>query len=141
MPNSSTTSGAGVSAESGIPTFRGVGGLWRSMEPGALATPQAFVRRPSLVWEFYSWRREVAAACRPNRAHHAIAALERRLAAEGRGVAFTLITQNVGRPVGRLRTRPGRAPVGLPGRAARSAAQQLMPRLGLGSPRETSTIC
>ncbi|KAL4451674.1 hypothetical protein ABPG75_007336 [Micractinium tetrahymenae] len=89
--------GAGVSAESGVPTFRSAGGLWRDFEPGALATPQAFVRRPSLVWEFYSWRREVVAACLPNRAHHAIAALERRLAAEGRGASFTLITQNVDR--------------------------------------------
>ena len=86
---------AGVSAESGIPTFRGAGGLWRSFPPEALATPQAFVRRPSLVWEFYSWRREVVAACQPNRAHHAIAALERRMAGDGHGAGFMLITQNV----------------------------------------------
>lgn len=95
IPPPAALAGAGVSAESGIPTFRGAGGLWRSFPPEALATPQAFVRRPSLVWEFYSWRREVVAACRPNRAHHALAALERRLAADGRGASFTLITQNV----------------------------------------------
>lgn len=85
-----------MSAESGIPTFRGAGGLWRNFPPEALATPQAFVRRPSLVWEFYSWRREVVAACQPRRAHHAIAALERRMAGDGHGAGFTLVTQNVG---------------------------------------------
>ncbi|KAL4433458.1 hypothetical protein ABPG77_010311 [Micractinium sp. CCAP 211/92] len=97
IPPPAALAGAGASAESGIPTFRGAGGLWRSFPPEALATPQAFARRPSLVWEFYSWRREVVAACRPNRAHHALAALERRLAADGRGASFTLITQNVDR--------------------------------------------
>lgn len=59
------------------------------------ATPQAFVRHPGLVWEFYSWRRDVAAACKPNRAHYAVAALERRLRQQGR--RLTLITQNVDR--------------------------------------------
>lgn len=87
--------GAGVSAESGIPTFRGSAGLWRSHDPRQLATPSAFVRSPSLVWEFYHWRRDVAAACRPNRAHYALAALEARLAAEGH--RLTLISQNVDR--------------------------------------------
>jgi len=65
--------GAGVSAESGVPTFRGAGGLWRSFRAEELATPAAFARDPRLVWEWYAWRREIVAACRPNAAHHAIA--------------------------------------------------------------------
>lgn len=59
-------SGAGISAESGIPTFRGAGGLWRKYQSSALATPEAFRSSPSLVWEFYHYRREVAAAAQPN---------------------------------------------------------------------------
>src|SRR5215213_1256914 len=67
--------GAGVSAESGVPTFRGVGGLWRDHRAEELATPGAFARDPRLVWEWYGWRREKVAACRPNAAHRALAAL------------------------------------------------------------------
>lgn len=81
--------GAGVSAESGVPTFRGPGGLWRSHRPEDLATPEAFARDPRLVWDWYAERREAVAACRPNRAHEALAALERRVA------DFVLATQNV----------------------------------------------
>ncbi|MCI0340308.1 MAG: NAD-dependent deacylase [Planctomycetales bacterium] len=81
--------GAGVSAESGVPTFRGPEGLWRSYRPEELATPAAFARAPELVWEWYSWRRGRVAACRPNPAHEALAALGRR-----RG-DVTLATQNV----------------------------------------------
>ena len=56
--------GAGVSAESGIPTFRGVGGLWRNYRIEEVASPRAWHRDPRLVWEFYSMRRNVAAAAR-----------------------------------------------------------------------------
>lgn len=65
--------GAGISAESGLPTFRGAGGLWKEHRAQELATPEAFRRDPRLVWEWYAWRREVAAACRPNPGHRALA--------------------------------------------------------------------
>ena len=81
--------GAGVSAESGIPTFRGAGGLWRRYRAEELATPEAFARDPRLVWEWYDWRRRVIAECRPNAAHHVLADLEVRVP------EFLLITQNV----------------------------------------------
>ncbi len=81
--------GAGVSAESGVPTFRGPGGLWRSRRPEELATPEAFARDPRLVWEWYAWRRSVVAGCAPNAAHLALA----RLALERGGTL--LVTQNV----------------------------------------------
>lgn len=81
-------SGAGLSAESGVPVFRGAQGLWRTHRPEDLATPQAFRRDPRLVWEWYAWRRDVVAACAPNDGHRAIA----RRAARG-GVA--VVTQNV----------------------------------------------
>ena len=81
--------GTGISAESGIPTFRGPGGLWRSFRPEDLATPEAFSRDPKLVWEWYDWRRSVIAAAQPNAGHVALAEMERR------AKQFTLITQNV----------------------------------------------
>jgi NAD-dependent deacetylase len=81
--------GAGVSAESGVPTFRGPEGLWKSHRPEELATPAAFNRDPRLVWEWYAWRREKVGACRPNAGHRALA----RLALARPGV--TLVTQNV----------------------------------------------
>lgn len=81
--------GAGVSAESGVPTFRGAGGLWKSFRAEELATPEAFARDPRLVWEWYAWRRELVARCEPNAAHRALA----RLALGREGV--TLVTQNV----------------------------------------------
>jgi len=68
--------GAGVSAESGISTFRGVGGLWRNYRIEEVASPEAWKRDPQLVWEFYSMRRRVASAARPNPAHFALAKLE-----------------------------------------------------------------
>ncbi len=81
--------GAGVSAESGVPVFRGPGGLWRQFWPEDLATPEAFGRQPELVWEWYLWRRERIAAAAPHAGHRMIAGLERAR----RGV--TLLTQNV----------------------------------------------
>ena len=70
--------GAGVSAESGVPTFRGAGGFWREYAAQDLATPYAFRRDPSLVWEFYHYRREVMREKHPNPAHIAIAEAEKR---------------------------------------------------------------
>ncbi|XP_034841590.1 NAD-dependent protein deacylase sirtuin-5, mitochondrial isoform X1 [Mirounga leonina] len=86
-------SGAGVSAESGVPTFRGAGGYWRKWQAQDLATPQAFARNPSLVWEFYHYRREVMLSKEPNPGHVAIAECEARLRGQGRRV--TVITQNI----------------------------------------------
>lgn len=88
--------GAGISAESGVPTFRGPNGLWRNYSPEELATPEAFERDPRLVWEWYAWRRERIRAAQPNPGHLALRELERKKAGEGRrGPGFTLITQNV----------------------------------------------
>ncbi len=81
--------GAGLSAESGVPTFRGPGGLWREFRPEELATPEAFGRDPRLVWEWYGWRRGVVAACAPNAGHLALARW-----AQGR-TGVTIVTQNV----------------------------------------------
>lgn len=80
--------GAGVSAASGVPTFRGAAGLWKSFRPEDLATPEAFHRDPRLVWEWYDWRRTLIAACRPNAAHEVLARWSHRQ-------GFTLVTQNV----------------------------------------------
>uniref|UniRef100_A0A4W5QE71 NAD-dependent protein deacylase sirtuin-5, mitochondrial n=1 Tax=Hucho hucho TaxID=62062 RepID=A0A4W5QE71_9TELE len=85
--------GAGVSAESGVPTFRGEGGFWRKWQAQDLATPGAFSQNPSRVWEFYHYRREVMLTKSPNSAHVAIAECEARLQKQGRRV--TVITQNI----------------------------------------------
>jgi NAD-dependent deacetylase len=81
--------GAGVSAESGVPTFRGKDGLWRNYRAEELATPQAFERDPVLVWEWYNMRRDRLSGIEPNQAHYTLAKLEERVD------DFTLITQNV----------------------------------------------
>ena len=81
--------GAGVSAASGVPTFRGSGGLWRQFRAEDLATPTAFSRDPLLVWEWYAWRRDLIARCRPNAAHDVIARWSRTFD------RCTVITQNV----------------------------------------------
>jgi NAD-dependent deacetylase len=81
--------GAGVSAASGVPTFRGADGVWKNFRPETLATAEAFGRDPKLVWEWYAWRRFRIAACDPNAAHHVLADWSRRFP------NFRLITQNV----------------------------------------------
>jgi NAD-dependent deacetylase len=81
--------GAGISAESGVPTFRGADGLWKTHRAEDLATPEAFARDPRLVWEWYGWRREVVAACMPNAAHVALAGATRERP------GMRIVTQNV----------------------------------------------
>ncbi|KAK8001596.1 Sir2 family protein [Apiospora marii] len=80
--------GAGLSAASGLPTFRGAGGLWRNHESTSLATPEAFEKDPALVWLFYSWRRHLALKAKPNAGHYALAELAKR------NKNFMCLTQN-----------------------------------------------
>jgi NAD-dependent deacetylase len=85
----SVLTGAGVSAASGVPTFRGEDGLWRRYRPEELATAQAFARDPALLWEWYGWRREAIAGCVPNAAHEVLARWSQD------GGRTTVVTQNV----------------------------------------------
>ncbi|MFC2169634.1 NAD-dependent deacylase [Acidobacteriota bacterium] len=81
--------GAGISAESGIPTFRGEEGLWRTYRAEELATPEAFSRNPKLVWEWYNWRRGIISQKKPNAGHNVLAQWENVFD------SFVLITQNI----------------------------------------------
>src|SRR6185312_15379951 len=81
--------GAGISAESGIPTFRGKGGYWRNLDPAKLATPEAFAADPRLVWEWYRERRATIRRAEPNPGHVAVTRLSANCA------EFLLVTQNV----------------------------------------------
>ena len=81
--------GAGLSASSGLDTFRGAGGMWRKHQATDLATPEAFKADPGLVWLFYSYRRHKALQVQPNRGHYALAELARRMP------GFVTLTQNV----------------------------------------------
>ncbi len=81
--------GAGISAESGVPTFRGKNGLWKTYRAEELATPEAFRKDPPLVWSFYRWRMGKIIRAKPNPAHYALAELERM------GILKAVITQNV----------------------------------------------
>ncbi len=81
--------GAGISAESGVPTFRGEGGIWNKFKPEELATVDAFMSNPKLVWEWYLWRRQIMSEVGPNPAHHALVEMESLYD------DFSLITQNV----------------------------------------------
>jgi len=81
--------GAGISADSRVPTFRGRDGFWNTYRVEELATPQAFNNDPDLVWSFYHWRRERIRSCQPNPAHETVAAIQQTHS------AITIITQNV----------------------------------------------
>ena len=82
--------GAGISAESGVPTFRDAGGYWEGHDVTEVASPEGFARDPVLVWKFYSQRRAGMVGVEPNAGHRALVALEQRL-----GDRFLLATQNV----------------------------------------------
>ena len=119
----SALTGAGVSAASGIPTFRGADGLWKKVRAETLATPEAFENDPRLVWEWYDWRRQMVATARPNPAHDVLA----KWTHERPG--FTLITQNVDGLHEKRRCRTARAAARL------HLARSLLPALRGGPAR------
>jgi NAD-dependent deacetylase len=88
-PRVAVLTGSGISAESGIPTFRGKEGLWKQFRAEELATPEAFARDPRTVWEWYDWRRSIIGVCAPNPGHFVLARWEKRFP------GFVLITQNI----------------------------------------------
>ena len=92
-PRVAVLTGAGISADSGVETFRDSGGLWHGHRVEDVATPEAWARDPAMVWRFYQRRRAQLLEVEPNAAHHALAVLGRRL--EERGGSLTLISQNV----------------------------------------------
>ena len=81
--------GAGLSAASSLPTFRGAGGLWRNHKSTSLATPEAFAADPALVWLFYAWRKHMALRAEPNAGHYALVELAKKKE------NFLCLTQNV----------------------------------------------
>ncbi len=92
-PSVLVLTGAGISADSGIPTFRDAGGLWEGQRVEDVATPEAWARNPRLVWRFYQLRRQALASVSPNPAHEALVRFEARLSAVA--LPFLLVTQNV----------------------------------------------
>ena len=105
--------GAGISAESGVPTFRGRDGLWRSYRAEELATPQAYARDPQLVWSWYKMRLGIVLNAAPNGAHRALAELESQK-------SLTLVTQNVDG----LHARAGSSPLELHGNITHSRCER-----------------
>ncbi len=117
-PSVLVLTGAGVSADSGLATFRDAGGLWEGHAVEDVATPAGWRRDPRLVWRFYQMRRAALAHARPNAAHRALAAFERAL--ERAGLGFTLVTQNVDD----LHERAGSRPLHMHGSLARLACEE-----------------
>jgi NAD-dependent deacetylase len=87
--NIAVLTGAGISAESGVPTFRGTDGIWKKFKPEELASFDGFIRNPGLVWEWYTYRRELISSTQPNPGHYALAEMERR------HEHVAVITQNI----------------------------------------------
>ena len=88
--NIAVLTGAGISAESGIPTFRGVDGIWKKLSPAELASFDAFMKNPELVWEWYNMRKKIVSDVEPNEGHYALAKLENQF-----NYNFSIATQNI----------------------------------------------